>query len=292
MKYFLRLFILLLIMNTENASAQSLNGTWTGNYSKQMLALNPESLIVELNIYSDSLVTGLTHLYYKNGKYEHHKLDGIYHAEDSTITFEESYISSRVGLFASVFEAKYKMKLVAAEGRLRFEGKWKNAANKSNNYPSGHKVWLEKPLDKKDSVSTVTTAAATPQPPAANPDTVDKKLSRITDVQKIIEVHESEKDAVKISIYDNGEVDGDSISVYKDDELIVNRKMISATPIVFNLSLDRDHNFLKLKMVAENMGSIPPNTALMIVETPAKRYEVSLRSDFQKTAAVEFVLVE
>ena len=45
-------------------------------------------------------------------------------------------------------------------------------------------------------------------------------------------------------------------------------------------------------MQAENLGSIPPNTALMIIKTRKKRYEVRLSSDHNKTAAVEFVLTE
>ncbi len=273
-----------------SASAQSLNGTWTGNYAKQLIAANPESLIVEISIYNDSIITGLSHLYYKDKKYEHHKIDGKYNQKDSSVVFTESYVSSNID--AGVYEVKYKMKLIAVDGYWRLEGKWK-AVNGIAGIAANHKVWLEKPMDKNDSVKEVAAVNETIQKkaePEKNP--VDEKLLRITDVQKVIEIRESEKDAVKVSIYDNGEVDGDSISVYKDDELIVNRKMITATPIVFNISLDKDHNFHKLKMVAENMGSIPPNTALMIVETPTKRYEVSLRSDFQKTAAVEFVLTE
>jgi len=42
-------------------------------------------------------------------------------------------------------------------------------------------------------------------------------------------------------------------------------------------------------MVGENLGSIPPNTALMIVNAGEKRYQVYLASDNKKNAMVRFI---
>ena len=43
-------------------------------------------------------------------------------------------------------------------------------------------------------------------------------------------------------------------------------------------------------MVAENLGSIPPNTSVMIITTASKRYEVFISSDEQNNAKVVFEL--
>ena len=43
---------------------------------------------------------------------------------------------------------------------------------------------------------------------------------------------------------------------------------------------------LEIIMQAENLGSIPPNTAVMIIETARKRYEVRLSAGFEKHAVV------
>jgi hypothetical protein len=45
---------------------------------------------------------------------------------------------------------------------------------------------------------------------------------------------------------------------------------------------------LVLVMVAENLGRIPPNTSLMIVQDGDKRYEVRITSTEQKNAMVRF----
>jgi hypothetical protein len=43
-----------------------------------------------------------------------------------------------------------------------------------------------------------------------------------------------------------------------------------------------------LVMVAENLGRIPPNTSLMIVQDGEKRHQVSITSTEQKNAMVRF----
>jgi hypothetical protein len=42
-------------------------------------------------------------------------------------------------------------------------------------------------------------------------------------------------------------------------------------------------------MVGENLGTIPPNTALMIINAGDKRYQLYLTSDEQKNAMVRFI---
>jgi hypothetical protein len=42
-------------------------------------------------------------------------------------------------------------------------------------------------------------------------------------------------------------------------------------------------------MYAENLGEIPPNTALMVVTDGDKRYEVRISSDYKKSGTIHFV---
>jgi len=45
----------------------------------------------------------------------------------------------------------------------------------------------------------------------------------------------------------------------------------------------------ELVMVAENLGSIPPNTSLMIAMVAGKRYEARLASTENSSALIRFV---
>jgi hypothetical protein len=56
--------------------------------------------------------------------------------------------------------------------------------------------------------------------------------------------------------------------------------------LFFELSLHDVGKPVEIILQAENLGSIPPNTALMVVETLQKRYEVRLSSSFEKHAVV------
>jgi hypothetical protein len=93
---------------------------------------------------------------------------------------------------------------------------------------------------------------------------------------------------IVVRLYDNGEVDGDSISVYLDGKTIVSNKGLSTVPITVHLKMDENNSDHVLVMYAENMGRIPPNTALMIVQDGDKRYEVNITSTEQKNAMIRF----
>jgi hypothetical protein len=97
---------------------------------------------------------------------------------------------------------------------------------------------------------------------------------------------------VTVKLYDNGEIDDDTISVYLDNKLILSNKRLSTVPIIVNLKIDEANPDHELTMVAENLGRIPPNTSLMIVSAGEQRYEVRITSTEQKNAVVRFKYVK
>jgi hypothetical protein len=102
-------------------------------------------------------------------------------------------------------------------------------------------------------------------------------------VQKEIEVV---SDSISIDLYDNGEVDGDSVSVFFNGQLLGANLMLSTRSIHMNIKLDTTKEYNELSMFANNLGAIPPNTALMLVSDGKNRYEVRLSSSLDKTGAV------
>lgn len=93
---------------------------------------------------------------------------------------------------------------------------------------------------------------------------------------------------VTVKLYDNGEIDDDTISVYLDKKLILSAKRLTAAPLTIHLKMDEGDPDHELVMVAENLGRIPPNTSLMIVEAGDKRFDVRITSTEQKNAVVRF----
>ncbi len=111
------------------------------------------------------------------------------------------------------------------------------------------------------------------------------KLRRKDIIKTIPISHET----FKIDFYDNGEIDGDSISVFYNGKIILSHQRLSDRPISLKLDLDDDTEENLVTMYAENLGTIPPNTALMIVTDGDKRYEVRITSDTEKSGSVVFV---
>lgn len=97
-----------------------------------------------------------------------------------------------------------------------------------------------------------------------------------------------ENENIIVKLYDNGEIDDDTISVYLDNRLVLSQKRLTASPLTINLKMDPDNPEHVLVLVAENLGRIPPNTSLMIVQDGDKRHQVRITSTEQKNAMVRF----
>ncbi len=93
---------------------------------------------------------------------------------------------------------------------------------------------------------------------------------------------------INLKIYDNGEVDGDTVTVYFDGKLIVNQQRLSEKPIEITLTLDDNVDVHRLTLFADNLGSIPPNTALIVVTAGKKRFELRSDADMKKNAVLLF----
>ncbi len=138
---------------------------------------------------------------------------------------------------------------------------------------------------KKDSVKKVA-------PPPVITKTTTEKIpppqilkTRSNELFKTFTVKDPE---VVVKIYDNGEIDDDTISVYLDNKLVLSQKRLTASPLTLKFTISDDDSDHELIMVAENLGRIPPNTSLMIVESGSQRFDVRITSNEQKNAMVRF----
>ena len=112
-----------------------------------------------------------------------------------------------------------------------------------------------------------------------------KKRKQI--VSKQIEVS---SDSVRLSFYDNAEVDGDSISVFLNGKLVVAHQGLTERAFNVFVQLDSTKDVNEVSMFAENLGKYPPNTALMVISDGDKRYETFLSSDFKGNATIRLKL--
>ena len=94
-------------------------------------------------------------------------------------------------------------------------------------------------------------------------------------------------DSLQITLYDNGEIDGDTVSVLLDGKVIIAKQGLNTRPNNHTVYFDRNSpDSQMLVMYAENLGSIPPNTGLLIVREGKTVYEVRFSADLKTNAAV------
>ena len=123
---------------------------------------------------------------------------------------------------------------------------------------------------------------------AENLPTVDILLEkRISNLVRQIEVV---NDSVQVSFYDNGEIDGDSITVSYNNKIITQHLLLTANGKTFTIKVEPAPAQNELIMYAENLGSIPPNTAIMIIYDGKARYEVNISSNNESNGKVSFTL--
>jgi len=105
----------------------------------------------------------------------------------------------------------------------------------------------------------------------------------------LIQTIEADAGEIVLKIYDNGIIDYDTVSVYHNNRLVVDRKLLTADPIEYRFRIDENNSEQEIIMVAESLGEVPPNTALMIVEAGTQRFEVRVTSTEEKNAKIRFV---
>jgi hypothetical protein len=95
-------------------------------------------------------------------------------------------------------------------------------------------------------------------------------------------------DSIQLQFYDNAEVDGDSITLYLNNKMIFTHVRLTANPYVVTLPVNELAATNDLVMVAENLGAIPPNTALMIAMVAGRRYEAFMESTEESSSLIRF----
>lgn len=148
------------------------------------------------------------------------------------------------------------------------------------------------PVVKKDPVKP----AVTEQPkPVFTPPVIKKDPAPVVNAaiekrnNSLLKTIEVENPTINIALYDNGDIDGDSITLIHNGKVLLTHKRLSDKPITITLDATDNSGMNELVMYAENLGSIPPNTALMIVTDGNNRYEVRITSDTQKNGTIRFI---
>jgi len=148
-------------------------------------------------------------------------------------------------------------------------------------------IFNNKTIQPKEEIATNLNLTADEKEDPISPSKDLLKIEkRKSDILKTIEI---DNKIISVDIYDNGEVDGDSISLFYNKKLLLSNKKLSEKAISLTLNIENDNDDNELIMYAENLGTIPPNTALMVITDGKKRYEIRITSDLEKSGVIKFL---
>jgi hypothetical protein len=145
-------------------------------------------------------------------------------------------------------------------------------------------VFIPAPASKP---SIKATPKPTGEPVVSMPLTNEQKFR--TRTRKLVQEIPLTGDSLELRFYDNAEIDGDSIAVFFNDKMLAEHIRLSENAFTIKLPVEALLQTNDLVMVAENLGSIPPNTSLMIAMVGGRRYEARLASTENTSALIRFV---
>ena len=281
---------------------------------------------VQIDQQSNNSVKGVTYSYKSTVFYGKSSMQGIFTASSKNLILKElKLVELKIGsnsepcLMTCYLDYVKIGKLEVLQGTFIST----NAKNKKD-CGSG-KVYLERVLKSDFELEDFLAhpkpqAPVTQQKPIAKPSTTDAdqlNRNKVTDTEKLsnndkltatdlkksvvssiapkvltqrdnflIKRIISSEPQIKVELFDNGTIDNDTISLYHNNEQVIKKGKLNYQPLTYSFTCGNEAVSHELILVAENLGEIPPNTAIMVVTIGKKRQEIFLTSDEKKNAKI------
>jgi hypothetical protein len=94
---------------------------------------------------------------------------------------------------------------------------------------------------------------------------------------------------ISLDLFDNGTIDNDTIIVFDNKKLLVNKKRLSYKAIHLEFDFTENIREHEVIIVAHNMGTVPPNTALLLFKDGKVRQEYFITSTNKINAKILIV---
>ena len=249
--------LLIVFLFSLSTASQNLNGVWRGT-----LTQGPGGCFrvynIELNIRSDGTkVNGASYHYSDVTNYVKEDFGGTFNANSKALSINEfKVLTFHVPPDCIPCIKKYNLVYEKHNDKEVLTGDWGGVT--MNNYASC--------------------------PPGKI------TLSRVaeSDFEHIKEIR-VDTGTIRLDFYDNAQIDGDIITVLLNNQPLASNQKLTAKPITLEIKVDLNNREQEVTMVAENLGDIPPNTALLIITAGNKRYQLYLTSTEKKNAQVRFI---
>lgn len=258
-----------------------------GNCRKETPQVRPGIFVTDCKVWTkisgtftaDKVYSSITFGNFFNGEQKFINVDTNLPAPSYRCRYYVDDITVRCGLLTatgdSVVNIGATATLIASGGK---EYRWVDIRNP--NVVLSTSATLKVPLSKKTTFRvssdgdhaevTVNVRKTTP----AYTETINGR--KVRKGRNVIVHHEE----IIIQVHDKNEIDGDSIALYYGDSLLAQHVSLGKRKQSFTIKVDK-YTPRQLILYAENLGSVPPNTAALTIKDGRDTTDVVLGSDFK-----------
>lgn len=200
-----------------------------------------------------------------NGGSATHLLEYSYIKEEERVLLKEYQIVYRDNKRWLWCVKEANLKLTRYPNKLVLSGTWKPNDKSEGSYCYPGTLTIEKPILAKEEKVT------------------EYKDDRKLTIAKKFEVTST---IISMEFWDHGKVDNDTVSIYLNNKIILNKVMLEKKHKSIEINLTEDKNYFIFH--AENLGTVPPNTAAFKIKYDGKEEKVILNSNLHNSGAILF----
>jgi hypothetical protein len=272
--------LLALLLWAAGGHAEDLTGIWKGTLTQGPGGCYPSYFLeIQINLTGDR-ITGRAYDYYDKMHFVKMNFTGRYNEKTHRLVLiEDRVLETEIPADCLPCIKTYDLSYSKNGGLEELTGDWKGLYSEKHLVCPPGKIHL-----KKASQSDFPTEVNQPDSLALLQATLHLQ-PRETQVVKTVTVKSAD---VKIELYDNAEIDHDTVTVLINNKVLLYRQMLTDKPLTIHFNALANAQY-EVVMYADNLGDIPPNTALMMVTSGDQKFEVFLSSTLEKSAAIRFV---
>lgn len=254
-----RLLLLFVVLQTLVLSAQDVDGFWKGSLTFVGGCFAQNNLELQIKMVGDGIY-GSSYHFMDEANFIRKDASGYYDPETKKLVVQEGAVTAqqlvdRCSICVKRFNLTYRK-----EGNMEYlEGYWVGKLQGTNiDCGTGGTITLARtttPVFKEELIPT-------------------------------IKVDTGE---IRLRFYDNATIDGDSISLTVNGKTVLSHEKLSTKPITTMVRVSLETPVVEVVMIAENEGSIPPNTALLEIMAGEVYHRLFMSSTKEKSARVRFV---
>lgn len=276
----MKIFSLLLCMLLQTACfCQDLSGIWRGSLTQEPGGCFPVYKLEIQLITAGSVVEGYAFDYYDKARYVKHHFKGSYNTQQKKLIIrEDQLLDVQIPHDCVVCTKTYELSFSQEAGKEALSGNWTGVEAESKRICPAGKITLYREL-KPDFPTPLSDS---------NQMQTQKGLLKLQErTTELVKTLVLDNPTIRIDLYDNAEIDNDTVTIYLNNQLLLYQQRLTnqALSVTINAVAGEEYELI---MYADNLGTIPPNTALMTVTSGRDKHEIRLSASDKKNAAVRF----